>query len=76
MGRLTVLISIDEAKCMGHGRCYSVAPDLLSDDEEGFVAQRGQTWEIPDGLIGQAQEAAENCPEQAIRVLETSTSDA
>jgi len=63
-------ISIDANKCMGHGRCYTVAPDLLSDDEEGFVAQRGQTWEVPDGLLGQAQEAAENCPEAAITVME------
>lgn len=76
MGRLTVLISIDAAKCMGHGRCYTVAPDLLSDDEEGFVAQSGQTWEIPEVLLGQAQEAAENCPEQAIALLEAATSDA
>ena len=63
-------ISIDDMKCMGHGRCYSVAPDLLSDDEEGFVAERGQCWEVPEGLVGQAQEAAENCPEAAITVLE------
>jgi ferredoxin len=71
-----VLISIDAAKCMGHGRCYSVAPDLLSDDDEGFVAQSGQTFEIPEGLLGQAQEAAEGCPEQAITLLERSTADA
>jgi ferredoxin len=61
---------------MGHGRCYSVAPDLLSDDDEGFVAQSGQTFEIPEGLLGQAQEAAEGCPEQAITLLERSTADA
>ena len=71
-----MLISIDSAKCMGHGRCYTVAPDLLSDDEEGFVAQSGQTWEIPEGLQAQAEEAAENCPEMAIRIMEASTSDA
>lgn len=71
-----MLISIDAAKCMGHGRCYSVAPDLLSDDDEGFVAQSGQTFEIPEGLLGQAQEAAEGCPEQAITLLERSTADA
>jgi ferredoxin len=71
-----VLISIDSAKCMGHGRCYTVAPDLLSDDEEGFVAQSGQTWEVPEGLLGQAQEAAENCPEMAITLREASAADA
>ena len=40
---VAMFLSIDADKCMGHGRCYSVAPDLLTDDEEGFVAQRGQT---------------------------------
>lgn len=61
-------IKIDENKCAGHGRCYSVAPDLLSDDDEGFVAQRGQCWEVPAELEGQAREAADSCPESAITV--------
>lgn len=63
-------ISIDEAKCMGHGRCYGVAPTLLTDDEEGFVAQRGQCWSVPDELLGEAQDAADACPEGAIALLE------
>jgi len=51
---------------MGHGRCYAVAPDLLSDDEEGFVAQAGQDLDVPAELVGQAQDAAGACPEYAI----------
>lgn len=69
-------IAIDADKCMGHGRCYSVAPDLLSDDEEGFVAQRGSCWEIPDELVGQAQDAADACPESAITVKESAPAHA
>jgi ferredoxin len=69
-------ISIDADKCMGHGRCYSVAVDLLTDDEEGFVAQRGMCWRIPDGLTDQAQDAADACPESAIAVLENAPADA
>lgn len=60
-------LKIDADRCMGHGRCYSVAPDLLSDDEEGFVAQRGQTVEVPAGAEAQAVDAADACPESAIR---------
>lgn len=63
-------ISIDELKCAGHGRCYAVAPDLLSDDDEGFVAQRGQCWKVPTELHDQALEAADSCPESAITVPE------
>lgn len=69
-------IAIDEAKCMGHGRCYAVAPDLLSDDEEGFVAERGRCWEIPSELLGQAEDAADACPEGAIAIMETAPADA
>lgn len=59
-------LSITQGKCMGHGRCYSVAPDLLSDDEEGFVAQQGQSLDVPNELISQAEQAADACPEYAI----------
>ncbi|MGA4689078.1 MAG: ferredoxin [Rhodococcus sp. (in: high G+C Gram-positive bacteria)] len=64
MSEMTMSITRD--KCMGHGRCYSVAPDLLSDDEEGFVAQAGQEFEVDGELIGQAEAAVGACPEQAI----------
>lgn len=66
-----MFLSIDADRCMGHGRCYTVAPDLLSDDEEGFVAQRGQTVEIPAELAGQAQDAVDACPEGAIGIRHT-----
>lgn len=69
-------IAIDADRCMGHGRCYSVAPDLLSDDEEGFVAQRGRCWEIPAELVDQAQDAADACPESAITVTESAPAHA
>jgi ferredoxin len=62
MARLT----IDADKCQGHGRCYAVAPDLLTDDEQGFVAQRGTTFDVPDELLGEAEEAVDACPELAI----------
>ena len=69
-------IAIDSAKCMGHGRCYSVATELLSDDEEGFVAERGRSWELSDDEVAPAQEAADACPEGAIAVLRDKPADA
>ena len=41
--RLTVAAD----RCTGHGRCYSLAPDLLTYDEQGFVSIRGSTIEVP-----------------------------
>lgn len=69
-------ITIDADRCMGHGRCYAVAPDLLSDDEEGFVAERGQRWEVPAGQVGPAQDAVDACPEGAIALVENAPADA
>ncbi|HEY8532637.1 MAG TPA: ferredoxin [Micromonospora sp.] len=69
-------ISIDANRCMGHGRCYAVAPDLLSDDEEGFVAERGRSWEVPAELEASALNAADACPESAISIVQSKSSDA
>jgi len=63
-------LTVDIDRCMGHGRCYSVAPDLLTYDEEGFVTIRGQTIDVPDDQLEAAREAVESCPEQAPALIE------
>ena len=59
---------IDAAMCTGHGRCYTLAPDLLSYDDEGFVSERGAPVDVPAGQEDAAREAAMSCPEGAIRI--------
>jgi ferredoxin len=59
-------LSVDAAKCMGHGRCYTVAPNLLSDDEEGYVTLRGSSMHVDDDQLADAAEAEAACPERAI----------
>ena len=59
-------MTIDGASCTGHGRCYSMAPDLLTCDDEGFVAMRDQPIEVPDDQAEAAADAAGTCPEGAI----------
>ncbi|MBE1536964.1 ferredoxin [Actinomadura algeriensis] len=66
-------LSIDADRCMGHGRCYSMAEGLLSDDEEGFVAERGRVIEVPAELLADAREAAAACPEGAIALLDSAS---
>ena len=61
-------LTIDAAMCTGHGRCYTLAPDLLTYDEEGFVTERGSTVEVPEGQEQAAREAALSCPEGAITI--------
>jgi len=62
-------LQIDSEKCQGHGRCYDLAPDVFTDDEEG----NGQV--IGDGVVTPANEeaarlAVANCPESAISIVE------
>ena len=71
-----MFIAIDAVKCAGHGRCYAVAPGLLSDDDEGFVAERGRSWELTADQVDAARAAADACPEGAIAVLDTAPADA
>ena len=57
--------------CQGHGRCYSLAPDLLESDDEGFVTIRGgDPIEIPDDQRELAVELVGTCPESAIVVID------
>ena len=62
-------LTVDGRSCMGHGRCYLMAPDLLSDDDEGYVTIRGQAIDVPADQLEAAQDAAGTCPEQAITLL-------
>jgi ferredoxin len=56
--------------CRGHGRCYSLAEDLLEEDDEGYVTARGQVIDVPAGHINDARNAAGSCPERAITLVE------
>ncbi|MFN2540347.1 MAG: ferredoxin, partial [Mycobacteriales bacterium] len=53
---------IDSDRCSGHGRCYTLAPELVQPDDEGFpVLVEGA---VADGEA--AQLVVRSCPEQAI----------
>jgi len=64
-----VRLTVDGASCMGHGRCYLMAPDLLGYDDEGYVTIRDQTIDVPADQVAAAEDAEGTCPEQAIRLL-------
>jgi ferredoxin len=59
-------VRVDENLCVGHGRCYVLAPDVFAEDERGHcVIPREQ---IPPEFAKQARQGQENCPEGAISV--------
>jgi ferredoxin len=69
---MSAKLSVDESRCTGHGRCYTVAPKLLSDDDEGFVTLRGSSMEITGDQLDDAEEAVAACPERAITLTRDS----
>lgn len=62
-------VVIDGELCAGHGRCYSLVPDLFDSDEQGHgvVLFSGA---LTHDQLAMARNAALNCPEQAINVLD------
>jgi ferredoxin len=64
-----VKLSVDESRCMGHGRCYASAPNLLTFDDDGYVTARGAVVDVPDNEVAAARAAAANCPERAIELI-------
>ena len=61
-------VRIDGDRCTGHGRCYSLAPEVYEPDDEGhsFVTLD----DVPPELEHKARLGVENCPEQAISIVE------
>jgi ferredoxin len=57
-------VSVDAERCVGHGRCYTLAPDVFDADEVGHSIVRVE--EVSGELEKQAVIGEQNCPEQAI----------
>jgi ferredoxin len=66
-----VRVKVDENKCQGHNRCYSLAPELFDVDDLGYATERGDGT-VPVELEDKARLAFENCPEYAIELDEGS----
>jgi ferredoxin len=54
-------------RCTGHGRCYTLAPELITADEygEGQVLDDGV---VQAALEDDAQAAVHGCPERAVEL--------
>jgi ferredoxin len=61
-----VKTSIDGGLCVGHGRCYSVAPEVYDADDEGHGLVL--TPDVPPEFEESARSAAGECPERAVLV--------
>ncbi|HEU5085744.1 MAG TPA: ferredoxin [Acidimicrobiales bacterium] len=61
-------IEFDREACTGHGRCYTLAPEVYESDDVGYCDD--PTGEVPVGLEEAARRGAANCPEGAITIVE------
>lgn len=55
---------VDAGRCTGHGRCYTLAPDVFDSDEVGHCAVLVD--DVSGKLEAQAEAGEQNCPEGAI----------
>jgi ferredoxin len=57
-------VLLDPDRCTGHGRCYTLAPDVFDADEVGHCIVL--TENVSGDLESQAVTGEQNCPEGAI----------
>jgi ferredoxin len=59
-------IEVDHETCTGHGRCWSLAPEVYEADDDGYCATHA--IDVAPELEEQARKGAASCPERAITV--------
>ena len=59
-------VTVNSKLCVGHGRCYELAPKVFDEDESGYCVVLQER--ISKALLSQAQNGEGNCPEGAIRI--------
>ena len=61
-----VKVRVDTDLCVGHGRCYVLAPDVFAADDFGHCELL--VSDVEGALADQARVGADNCPERAISI--------
>lgn len=61
-------IRFDPDACVGHGRCWSLAPEVYEPDEEGYC--QDPSGPVAVELHDAARRGAASCPEDAITLVE------
>ena len=59
-------IRVDATRCTGHGRCYTLAPNVFDADDGGHCVVIAA--EVPAAHEREARSAVINCPEDALAI--------
>ena len=65
-----IRIEVDRERCTGHGRCWTLAPEVFEADDDGYCAT-GEV-EVGDEHAAAARRGVRSCPEHAITAVEIS----
>ena len=61
-------VRVNNEKCQGHARCWSLAPEVFSLDDSGYILPGDIT--VKPGLEALAARGARACPEKALQVID------
>jgi ferredoxin len=67
-GERELKVVIDRERCSGHGRCYTLAPDVFEADDGGYAVLKHSNTSV--ALRDKVDIGMDNCPERAISVAE------
>ncbi len=61
-------VTVDTSRCSGHGRCYTLAPEVFDSDDGGYSVVKLVI--VPPELEAKARIGEQNCPERAIELTD------
>jgi ferredoxin len=67
---MAVKVRVDPQRCMGHGMCCALAPEVYRINEESGFNEMG-AFEADDRQESAARRGAAACPERAISLLDS-----
>lgn len=65
--RSTLAVSVDRDVCQGHARCWHLAPEFFTLDDEGYC-DIGTGKPVPAELEGKVRAGVDACPEHALTI--------
>jgi ferredoxin len=66
-GRPTLKVSVDASLCQGHARCWHLAPEFFTLDDEGY-SNIGENKPVPPGSDKIVRQGVAACPERALTI--------
>jgi ferredoxin len=60
-------VGVDSNLCSGHARCWALAPEIFTLDDEGY-SDIATDREVPPGMEEEARRGVRACPERALYI--------